>query len=54
MKTLLQERLARAAALRPAKTAAAMHRGEDLPAAAEELARMVAATTERIAAPPGL
>ncbi len=49
MKSLLQDRLSRMAALRPAPSspARAVSHDEDLPAAAEELARMVAATPLR-------
>jgi len=48
MASLLHQQLSRTAALRPvAGSAAAAHRSECLPAAAEELARMVAATAQR-------
>src|SRR5208282_1612100 len=47
MNPLLHEQLSRAAALRPVATSAAARHAESLPAAAEELARMVAAGSRR-------
>jgi uncharacterized protein YprB with RNaseH-like and TPR domain len=47
MTSLLHQKLSRTAALRPAKMQGSVPRADDLPAAAEELARMVAATPLR-------